>query len=40
MANIDIKISQSVADQINRLALQNGVSTQGSLPQLFDTSVV
>lgn len=37
MANIDIKISQSVADQINRLALQNGVSTQGSLPQLFDT---
>lgn len=39
MANIDIKISQSVADQINRLTLQNGVSTQGTLPQIFDTYI-
>lgn len=39
MANVDIKISQNVADQINRLTLQNGVSTQGTLPQLFDTYI-
>jgi hypothetical protein len=39
MANVDIKISQSVADQINRLILQNGVSTQGTLPQIFDTYI-
>jgi hypothetical protein len=37
MANINIKISQSVADQINRINLQNGAATKGTLAQILDS---
>lgn len=36
MANINIKISQSVADQINRINLQNTLPTKGTLAQSLD----
>ena len=37
MANINIKISQSVADQINKINLQNGAATKGTLAQILDS---
>jgi hypothetical protein len=37
MANIDIKLTQSVVDLSHSINLKNGVSTKGSLVELFDS---